>query len=145
MVKVLLVDDFDETLESLELVYGFHPDVQVVGRAHNAEEMWDILGQQQVDYVSLDIQLGAESGLELCRQIRKKYPKIFVVMCSVEASDRMQKSAIDAGASYFLAKPIGMNEINHAVSSCLKWHGGEDSLTEQEADDLLRLLDSEFK
>jgi DNA-binding NarL/FixJ family response regulator len=143
MLKVLLVDDVDETLESLSLVYSFRSDVEIVGRAHNSAEMWDILLRNRVDYISLDIQLAGENGLELCGQVRKKYPEIFVAVCSVEASERVRQSAFIAGASYFLAKPIGVNEVNQAISSCLNWRRRGDSLTEKEAADLLRLLDSE--
>ncbi|ACV60075.1 response regulator [Alicyclobacillus acidocaldarius] len=139
MIKVLLIDDFDETLESLAIVYSLHHGVEIVGRAHNAEEAWNILSSREVDFISIDIQLGQEDGLNLCREILNKYPDKFVVLCSVEASDVVQSRAFEAGASYFLPKPIGLDDVRKVVD--VYSNRNRRPPKDASADDLLRLLD----
>lgn len=120
MLKILLVDDYDETLESLALIYSLYPDVEIVGSAHNSDELWGVLDTSQVDLVSLDIQLGHENGLELCEYIHQKYPDIYIVMCSLEAHDTYLRVAERVGASMFLAKPVSKNDIANVITECRK-------------------------
>ncbi|GGJ02606.1 hypothetical protein GCM10010885_09860 [Alicyclobacillus cellulosilyticus] len=135
MVRVLLVDDHAETLDTLALIYGLQPDVQVVGYARTAEETWQHMLHHPVDYVSLDIQMADGSGIALCRAIRSTYPKVFIVVCSVDASPDVVQQAFDAGASSFLAKPVGVEDVARALTACRKKLRGP--LSKDDAMDLL--------
>jgi DNA-binding NarL/FixJ family response regulator len=115
--NVLLVDDVDETLESLSMVYGLFNEVEIVGVAHNSAELWYILSTKHVDIISLDIELGHENGIELCSQIHERYPKILIIMCSIEASEVNRMKAKQAGASLFLAKPVSRDNIREVLQA----------------------------
>lgn len=117
MINVLIVDDYAETMETLGMMYELSRQAYVAGKVSNAKEMWHVLATEKVDLLSLDIQLGAENGLDLCREVHEKYPSIFIVMCSVEAHEANQKAARLAGASHFLAKPLGIKELD----AMLEW------------------------
>lgn len=115
MIKMVIVDDYIETIESLSLIYGLRGDIEIVGVASNSEELLGILSSKEVDFVSLDIQLGDEDGIEICKLIHRKYPDLFVVMCSVEATLVNRKLANAAGASHFLAKPISTHDVSETL------------------------------
>lgn len=115
MIKVVLVDDFMETIESLSMIYMLQRHINIVGSANNSEQLWGILSEREVDIVSLDIELGYENGLEICKMLHEKYPDIFVVMCSVEATVLNRKLANEAGASHFLAKPITQKDVTQTM------------------------------
>ena len=142
LVNILLVDDFDETLEALRLQYGTYPDAIVVGSAHNGEEMWRNLIEQVVDIVSIDIQLGHENGFALCEQVRLKYPDLFIIICSMEASETNRERAEQAGASYFLAKPLARPDVHQVIEfykdSLHNKHGSRAS--DDWGDELLKTL-----
>jgi DNA-binding NarL/FixJ family response regulator len=144
MIKIVIVDDFKETAESLSMLYGLRKDVQIVALAHNGDQLWSVLQEHEVDLISLDIQLGRENGLELCQIIHHKYPKIFTVICSVEATIENQRLAAEAGASYFLAKPVSIADISEAIDLFLRCQqdAGTDSssLTAESLDDLFDSL-----
>lgn len=144
MVKMVIVDDYFETSESLSIIYSSKGNVEVVGIAHNSQQLWDVLSTNEVDFVSLDIQLGHENGLDICKSLHEKYPQIFVVMCSVEASIEHMNLAKEAGSSHFLAKPISMNDVDDIL---LKFsnrnrdgEAEQSPLTANKMDDLFNML-----
>ncbi len=144
MVKMVIVDDFFETSESLSLIYGSKGDVEIIGTARNSEQLWNILYEKEVDFVSLDIQLGRENGFEICKLLHEKYPDIFVVMCSVEATIENKRVAKEAGASHFLAKPIGMEDAADTLLRFSNRNRGVEvessPLTDEKIDELFNKL-----
>ncbi|QSO48359.1 response regulator transcription factor [Alicyclobacillus mengziensis] len=144
MIRMLIVDDFIETAESLSQLYSLNKDVEIVGLAQNAEQLWQFLREQEVHFVSLDIEIGHENGLELCQVLHEKYPNIFIVMCSIEATIENIRRATEAGAAYFLAKPISMKVVSEVLLrySDYKREMNEtvSPLTDENIDELLNAL-----
>lgn len=110
--NVFLTDDSIETIEALFAIYNEHPGFKVIGHGWNRLETFRALHTIKIDILSMDIELEQESGIELCKQVRAEFPSIFLVMCSVEADFSTRLKAERAGASYFLAKPFGLHELN---------------------------------
>lgn len=116
-MKILLVDDHTETLEVLTLLYRLNGRVEIGGHAQSGDEMWERLRAERFDAVSLDIQLGIEDGILLCAQLHEKYPGLFILMCSLDASEEQRCEAYAAGASFFLAKPITHQDVRLVYES----------------------------
>ncbi|WDL98884.1 response regulator [Alicyclobacillus sp. ALC3] len=140
MINVVIVDDQIEIAKILSYLYGLKDDIEILGVAQNAEQLWQLVSDKDVDVVSLDIQLDRENGLELCRLLSEKSPNIFIVMCSVEATEENKKLAKEAGASHFLAKPIEIKDVSETLRLFLdrKNRLSEDRspLTEEKLDEL---------
>lgn len=117
VMNIVLVDDVQETLDTLEMMYRWHTGVRVVGKAKNASELWEILGTRQVDVVSVDIELGGQNGLDLCQEISHRYPKVFIVVCSVEDSEDNRRRAAQAGAKLFLGKPVARGDVGRMIET----------------------------
>ena len=115
MVKIVIVDDYLETAETLAILYKSKANVEIVALAQNSEHLWRIAADREMDLLSLDIQLIGENGFELCEQFHLRYPDVFIVMCSVEATEENKRRAREAGASHFLAKPISMRDVSEVL------------------------------
>jgi CheY-like chemotaxis protein len=63
------------------------------------------------DLVLLDIWMSGTDGRDICRQLKQseKTSKIPIVL--VSASKDIERSALEAGANDFIAKPFEMNEL----------------------------------
>lgn len=109
-IRILLIDDSLETLQTLCLLYTTHPDFEVVGMLTNSRDAFTFLEEQPVDAISIDIQLGHESGIDVCGQIRKRYKDVFIVMCSV--FDDMASIVEPAEAVLFLTKPLNQKDLD---------------------------------
>lgn len=116
-IRILLVDNSLETLDSLSLVYGLHEDVTISGVADDPHEALRILQVTAIDLVSIDIALGTLNGLVLCAQIRNMFPDVYITICSVEAASLDPESLSEYGAQYCLEKPVFYNDVCALLTS----------------------------
>lgn len=117
-LRVALVDDSTDTLEVLSLLYSQRDDVLLVGTAKTLEEAQELVGETEVDVLSLDIRIGNRNGIDLCRAVHRDFPHVYISMCSLESDDVMMRIAEEAGASYFMAKPVLLQDIDLMLGHC---------------------------
>ena len=79
-LKLLLVDDQDLISESLHIVLGMDPDIDVVGLAENGHVAVKLCEEQQPDVVLMDIHMPIMDGVEATRQIKIAWPHIRVII-----------------------------------------------------------------
>lgn len=110
-VRLYLVDDSAETLEVLRLQYAIHSEVAIVGWADNVADAWEEVQLVHPHVVSIDAEIKHESGIDLCARIRKHFPEAFLAVCSVDSTNDRKIAAKQAGADYFLPKPVSYQDI----------------------------------
>lgn len=116
-VRLLLVDDVLETLESLEIMYSLDNTFQIVGAVVSSDGALEVLHRERVDIVSIDIQLGDSNGLDLCQEIRKTFGHVFVVICSLNVDDEIKRIAEERGANLFIPKPMSTADLRRILMS----------------------------
>ncbi|MCC6501392.1 MAG: response regulator transcription factor [Anaerolineales bacterium] len=115
--RVMLVDDHEVVRVGLRSLLERHPQFDVVGEAGSAREAIQKADLLKPDVVVMDIRLPGTSGIEACEQIVTKHPKIKVIMLTSYAEDEMLFSAIRAGASGYVLKQIGSNDLVKALEA----------------------------
>jgi DNA-binding NarL/FixJ family response regulator len=110
-VRVLVVDDhpaFRRALTSaLRMVDGF----EVAGEAGGGLAACEEAGVLEPDVVLMDLSMPDLSGIDAMKQIHEKQPQLPVVILTAHADPGVEKEAREAGASGFLAKGIGLEEL----------------------------------
>jgi DNA-binding NarL/FixJ family response regulator len=110
-VRVLVVDDhpaFRRALTSaLRMVDGF----EVAGEAGGGLAACEEAGNLEPDVVLMDLSMPDLSGIDAMKQIHEKQPQLPVVILTAHADPGVEKEARQAGASGFLAKGIGLEEL----------------------------------
>lgn len=110
-MRVLVVDDhpaFRRALTSaLRMVDGF----EVAGEAGGGLAACEEAGTLEPDVVLMDLSMPDLSGIDAMKQIHEKQPKLPVVILTAHADPGVEKEAREAGASGFLAKGIGLEEL----------------------------------
>jgi DNA-binding NarL/FixJ family response regulator len=110
-VRVLVVDDhpaFRRALTSaLKMVDGF----EVAGEASGGVAACEEAGSLEPDVVLMDLARPDLSGIDAMKQIHEKQPRLPVVILTAHADPGVEKEAREAGASGFLAKGIGLEEL----------------------------------
>ena len=94
-----------------------HPQFEVVGEAGTAKEAVDQVSRLRPDIVLMDIRLPGASGIEACEEITRNYPETRIVMLTSYAEDEMLFSAIRAGASGYVLKQIGSDDLIRALEA----------------------------
>jgi DNA-binding NarL/FixJ family response regulator len=115
--RIVLVDDHEVVRLGLRALLDHSSQFEVVGDAANAKEAIEAVDRLHPDIVLMDIRLPGTSGIEACEEINKNYPDTRVVMLTSYAEDEMLFSAIRAGASGYILKQIGGEDLIHALEA----------------------------
>src|SRR5450759_1488071 len=113
--RILLVDDHEVVRLGLKSLLDHHPHFEVIGEAGTAKEAIELVGRIKPDIVLMDIRLPGISGIEACEEIIHNFPETRVVMLTSYAEDEMLFSAIRAGASGYVLKPVGGDDFIRAL------------------------------
>ncbi len=115
--RILLVDDHEVVRLGLKALLEHHPQFDVVGEAGTAREALEKVGSLHPEVVVMDIRLPGTSGIEACEQITRDFPSTRVIMLTSYAEDEMLFSAIRAGASGYVLKQIGGEDLIRALET----------------------------
>lgn len=117
MATVLIVDDDNFVRVLLRDAIG--DGHRVLESVNGAEAIAIIERGEKPDVVFLDLLMPVKSGLETLPELRRLCPAARVVVVSSMETDSMVKSAYEAGASGFVAKPFHPAEIVAALKRAL--------------------------
>jgi len=87
--------------------------------ARDGREMWETLGNAQVDLVVLDVMLPGQSGLDLCRALRAK-SGVPIIMVTARGSETDRVLGLELGADDYIPKPFGPAELLARVRALLR-------------------------
>jgi len=131
----LIVDDHAVVRLGLRTLLSDEPDLEVAAEAGSAEEALKQIEIYHPDIVILDIQLPGRSGIEVCREIREKFPATRVVILTSHAGESFLEQAMRAGASGYVLKQVGNEELIRAIRAA---HRGEVALDTRTASQVIR-------
>ncbi|MEA5077336.1 MAG: response regulator transcription factor [Anaerolineaceae bacterium] len=115
--RIVLVDDHEVVRLGLRALLERHPQFEVVGEAGTAKEAIDLAARIKPDVILMDIRLPGTSGIEACEAITKENSAVKVIVLTSYAEDEMLFSAIRAGASGYVLKQIGGEDLIKAIES----------------------------
>jgi len=115
--RIILVDDHEVVRIGLKSLLDRHASFEVVGEAASAREAIEQTANLKPDVVVMDIRLPGTSGIDACEEIVKRFPDTKVLMLTSYAEDEMLFSAIRAGASGYVLKQIGGDELVKALEA----------------------------
>lgn len=114
-VTVVLVDDHEVVrLGLMTLLEDLHW-VNVVGEAGSAPEAVAEVGNLRPDAVVMDIRMPGESGIDACREIKRRWPETSIIMLTSHADDELIFEALQAGADGYVLKQVGNRPLIDAL------------------------------
>jgi DNA-binding response OmpR family regulator len=108
-VKVLLVDDEKEFLESLVKVLnrrGF-----LACGVPSGEEALGRMERESFDVVILDVMMPGIDGIETLKTMKAKWPETEVILLTAVGSTEMGIKGMRAGAFDYVLKPMDLDEL----------------------------------
>ena len=114
-IRVLLVEDNDIFRESLELLLGVVPDLEVAAAVPDGRSALEVGPYVEPDVVLIDYRLPGLDGVETSAAIKRACPGCAVVVLSAEAANGEIEALYDAGAVAFLTKDCELDEIVGAI------------------------------
>lgn len=114
-LRLLLVDDHEVVRIGLKALLSRYPQFEVVAEAGDADEALEKVMACKPDVVVMDIRLPGRSGVEATQEILRALPATKVIMLTSYAEDEILMDAISAGASGYVLKQIGSDDLVRAL------------------------------
>ncbi|MFZ5639945.1 MAG: response regulator [Bacillota bacterium] len=114
-VKILIADDIAETRENIKRLLYFEEDMQIVGEAADGEEAFKLAEKLQPDVILMDINMPVLDGISATEQISVRFPKISIIIMSVQGEQEYLKKAMVAGAREYMVKPFSSDELTGTI------------------------------
>ena len=107
VVRVLIIDDSAAVRRLLTDILAADPDIEVAGQAATASVALTKIEECAPDVVTLDVEMPEVSGLELLTEIRKRQPRLPVIMFSslTQRAATTTLEALGRGATDYVTKP----------------------------------------
>jgi two-component system, chemotaxis family, protein-glutamate methylesterase/glutaminase len=118
-IRVLVVDDSVVIRRIVTMVLTEDPEITVVGSAPNGKVALEKVDQLVPDALTLDVEMPIMDGVTAVRHIRRKHPRLPVVMFSTltERGAEATLDALAAGASDYVTKPANVGSVAQSMES----------------------------
>ncbi|MBI5666265.1 MAG: response regulator transcription factor [Nitrospirae bacterium] len=116
--RILAVDDDKDILKvvkaNLEL-HGYEVDT-----SENWEAAQEILSSRPPDLVLLDVMLPDGDGMDICRDLRKDFPEMPIIMLTAKDKVSDKVFGLESGADDYVVKPFETLELVARIKACLR-------------------------
>lgn len=140
-IKVFITDDHYMVIEGIRSLLQNEKGIEWAGHASNAASCLAFLQQQLPDVILMDINLPDKSGIDLCKEVREKYPSVFVIGLSTFNQQSFIQKMMDNGASGYVLKNATQEELMEAIETVA---GGKTFLSEEAAQSLRKNNEGEI-
>jgi DNA-binding NarL/FixJ family response regulator len=115
VIEVLIADDQTMVRSGLRLILEAESDIVVTAEAGDGEEAVRVAKREKPDVVLMDVRMPNMDGLEATRQITEANPDTKVIVLTTFDIDDYVYGALRAGASGFLLKDAGGDQLIDAI------------------------------
>ena len=119
-IKVFIVDDHYMVIEGIRYLLQGEENIEWTGHAMNAASCLAFLNQQQPDVILMDINLPDKSGIDLCAEVKKLYPSIFIIGLSTFNQQSFIQRMMNNGASGYVLKNATQEELLEGIETVVK-------------------------
>lgn len=117
--SILIADDHNVMRKTLRMwLQKKFPNMQII-EAYSGEQALELLEGQDIQIVLMDINLNGTNGITTTIKIKELYPKMAVIVLSIQESERYQTESKHAGADAYVIKRKMYTELIPKMQSFL--------------------------
>ncbi|NJK51877.1 MAG: response regulator transcription factor [Leptolyngbyaceae cyanobacterium SU_3_3] len=116
-LKILLVEDDELFRLGLRVRLQQEADLEIVAEANDGETAIELVETCAIDVVLLDVGLPGIGGIETCRQLKQRYPKLPVLVLTSHSQPALIAHLIASGAQGYCVKGIAAETLILALQS----------------------------
>nr|WP_319570077.1 response regulator transcription factor [uncultured Draconibacterium sp.] len=115
MINVIIADDHQIVLDGLKSLLEGEKDICMIGDALNGKQLLALLEKKRANVAVVDIDMPLMNGIETTKEIKALYPDMKVLILSMYNDNEYIRRLIEAGASGYILKNKGKEELVNAV------------------------------
>lgn len=119
-IRLLIIDDHYMIVEGIRSLLQYEKGIEWMGHAMNAASCLSFLEQQQPDVILMDINLPDKGGIDLCKEVKNKYPAIHIIGLSSFNQQSFIQKMMDNGASGYVLKNASREELIEAIETVMQ-------------------------
>jgi len=119
MTDLLIVDDHEIVRAGIKRLFENTPNLNIVADLGSGEEAYQFLHKNTVDLIIMDVSMPGKGGIETTNQIKKRYPKIKILMLSMHDNTMIIEKAMKAGADGYILKNDLSDDLLNAVEKVM--------------------------
>lgn len=116
----MLADDHTLVRAGIRALLERIGGVEVVAEAGDGREALALVSQLKPDILLLDIAMPVLSGLEVLKELKGKFPQVFVIVLTVHETEEYAIHALRSGAAGFLPKSSASAELEVALQTVMR-------------------------
>jgi len=120
-IKVLLVEDHTIVRKGIISLLENELRIEIIGEAENGIDAVKMAEEIHPDVMVLDISLPLLNGLEVTKQVTKRFPKIKILILTMHNSEEFVFELLKAGAKGYVIKKAAPHELISAIHAI--YHG----------------------
>lgn len=139
MIRVLIIDDHQLFSEGVIAMLEGNPGIGAVSAVTNSEDAIRLMQEECPDILLLDINLGKEDGVSLCKRLSRQFPDVSIIALTMHSHKSFLLNMLRNGAKAYVLKNASATKL---LSVILSVHNHEnDSIN----DDVKQLLNGNFR
>ena len=117
MKRILIVED-EQNIREFEVINLKRVGYETV-EAGSGEEALEIFDNDRIgfDIALLDISMPGMDGFQLCKELRRRSPRLGIIMLTARTQEMDKVSGLMIGADDYITKPFSPTELNARVDS----------------------------
>ena len=115
VTSIVLADDHRMVRQCLSERIEKEPDLSIVGETGTGLRALDLAQRIEPDVLIVDIGMPGLNGLEVTRRVKKRYPKMRVVVLTMHSDEDYLRKAMRNGADAYVLKEANVPELVKAI------------------------------
>lgn len=117
MKNILILDDELGIRMSLSLAFK---KIYQVYTASNSEEGLNLMANHEIHVCLLDLRLGQEDGVFICKTIKERFPNVEVILMTAYGSVKTAVDAMRNGSFNYITKPVDLDELKVVIEKAIE-------------------------
>ena len=134
-IRILVADDHAIFRRGICSLLAEFEDLHVVAEADSSLSALSGVAEHQPDVILLDVRMDGANGIEVARELRRRYPDLGVIILTSFDNDEYLFGALQVGANAYLLKDVALHDLPEAIRAVAR---GERLLSPRLVDRTLR-------
>lgn len=118
--RIILADDHQILRAGLKDLIEKDKAFKVVGQANDGDELLSLMDSVKCDLIIMDLSMPNRDGMQAIREVRAKFPKVKVLVLTMQKDQEHFKHAMARGASGYVLKEDAYEQLMMAVKMVLR-------------------------